>query len=219
MYVSDSHMCHGHFPSIYLWFLSQLPRRSGYDAYTTYIDDIYIGLTHKIGEFSFRAILQSATPPFFFLFCCHAAALSQRFEDGLRAITLTRGFTRFRRKLSGTTRHRLLGTQRPQMLCVAAWVWFCLTTEFVGRHPFCSCPVATRRLSRSISRMTGGRFLIYTIVLRTQPGTLGRGAQAALRPPRVTPKSPFFSVLFGLTPITLGLGLTLNGLTLKGATR
>jgi len=41
--------------------------------------------------------------------------------------------SRFRCKLSGTTGHRLLGTQRPQMLCVAAWVWFCLTTEFVGR--------------------------------------------------------------------------------------
>ena len=42
--------------------------------------------------------------------------------------------SRFRRKLSGTTRHRLLGTQRPQMLCVAAWVWFCLSTEFVATH-------------------------------------------------------------------------------------
>jgi len=40
--------------------------------------------------------------------------------------------SRFRRKLSGTTGHRLLGTQRPQMLCVAAWVWFCLSTEFVA---------------------------------------------------------------------------------------
>jgi len=40
--------------------------------------------------------------------------------------------SRCRRKLSGTTGHRLLGTQRPQMLCVAAWVWFCLSTEFVG---------------------------------------------------------------------------------------
>jgi len=30
--------------------------------------------------------------------------------------------SRFRRKLRGTTGHRLLGTQRPQMLCVAAWV-------------------------------------------------------------------------------------------------
>ena len=39
--------------------------------------------------------------------------------------------SRFRRKLSGTTGHRLLGTQRRQMLCVAAWVWFCLSTEFV----------------------------------------------------------------------------------------
>ena len=39
--------------------------------------------------------------------------------------------SRFGRKLSGTTGHRLLGTQGPQMLCVAAWVWFCLTTEFV----------------------------------------------------------------------------------------
>jgi len=42
--------------------------------------------------------------------------------------------SRFRRKLGGTTGHRLLGTQRPQLLCVAAWVWFCLTAEFVGRH-------------------------------------------------------------------------------------
>jgi len=38
---------------------------------------------------------------------------------------------RFRRKMSGTTGHRLLGTQRPQMLCVAAWIGFCLSTEFV----------------------------------------------------------------------------------------
>ena len=28
--------------------------------------------------------------------------------------------SRFRRKLSGTTGHRLLGMQRPQMLCMAA---------------------------------------------------------------------------------------------------
>jgi len=42
--------------------------------------------------------------------------------------------SRFRRKLSGTTGHRLLGTLRPQMLCVAAWVWFCLSTEFVSRE-------------------------------------------------------------------------------------
>jgi len=54
-----------------------------------------------------------------------------------------RSDSRFRRKLSGTTGHRLLGTQRPQMLCVAAWVWFCLSadlwwyTEFVGGA--CSC--------------------------------------------------------------------------------
>ena len=41
--------------------------------------------------------------------------------------------SRFRRKLSGTTEHRLLGTQRPQMLCVAAWAWFCLSTEFMAR--------------------------------------------------------------------------------------
>jgi len=40
--------------------------------------------------------------------------------------------SRFRRKLSGTTGHRRLGTQRPHMLCVAAWVWFCPSTEFVG---------------------------------------------------------------------------------------
>jgi len=39
--------------------------------------------------------------------------------------------SRFRRRLSGTSGHRLLGTRRPQMLCVAAWVWFCLATEFV----------------------------------------------------------------------------------------
>jgi len=40
--------------------------------------------------------------------------------------------SRFGRKLSGTTRHRLVATQRPQMLCVAVWVWFCPSTEFVG---------------------------------------------------------------------------------------
>jgi len=39
--------------------------------------------------------------------------------------------SRFRHKLSGTTGHRLLETQRPHMLCVAAWVWFCLSTEFI----------------------------------------------------------------------------------------
>ena len=39
--------------------------------------------------------------------------------------------SRFRRKLRGTTGHRLMGTQRPQMLWVAAWVWFSLSTEFV----------------------------------------------------------------------------------------
>jgi len=39
--------------------------------------------------------------------------------------------SRFSRKLSGTTGHRLLGTQKPQLLCVVAWVWFCLSTEFV----------------------------------------------------------------------------------------
>jgi len=31
--------------------------------------------------------------------------------------------SRFRRKLRGATGRRLLGTQGPQMLCVAAWVW------------------------------------------------------------------------------------------------
>jgi len=41
---------------------------------------------------------------------------------------------RFRRELSGTTGHRRLGTQRPHMLCVAAWVWFCLSTEFMDSH-------------------------------------------------------------------------------------
>jgi len=40
--------------------------------------------------------------------------------------------SRFRRKLSGTTGHRLLGTQRPQVLCVAAWAWFCLSIECVA---------------------------------------------------------------------------------------
>ena len=40
--------------------------------------------------------------------------------------------SRFRRKLSGTTGHRLLETQRPQMLCVAAWVCFYLSTEIVA---------------------------------------------------------------------------------------
>jgi len=41
--------------------------------------------------------------------------------------------SRLRRKLSGTTGHCLLRTQRRQMLCVAAWVWFCLSTEFVAK--------------------------------------------------------------------------------------
>ena len=40
-------------------------------------------------------------------------------------------YCRFRRKLSGTTGHRLLGMQRPQILWVTAWVWFSLTTECV----------------------------------------------------------------------------------------
>jgi len=48
--------------------------------------------------------------------------------------------SRFRRKLSGTTGHRLLGTQRPQILCVVAWVWFCLTTEFVDIYKSVSFP-------------------------------------------------------------------------------
>jgi len=44
--------------------------------------------------------------------------------------------SRFRRELSGTTGHRLLLSQRRrrQMLCVAAWIWVCLTTEFVDRN-------------------------------------------------------------------------------------
>ena len=40
--------------------------------------------------------------------------------------------SRFRRKLSETTGHRLQGTQRPHMLWLTAWVWFSLTTEFVA---------------------------------------------------------------------------------------
>jgi len=39
--------------------------------------------------------------------------------------------SRFRRKLSGTTGHRLLRRQRPQMVWLTAWVWFSLTTEVV----------------------------------------------------------------------------------------
>jgi len=39
--------------------------------------------------------------------------------------------SRLRRTLSGTTGHRLLGTQRPQMVWLTAWVWCSLTTEFV----------------------------------------------------------------------------------------
>jgi len=41
--------------------------------------------------------------------------------------------SRFRRKLSETTGHRLLGTQRPQMLWLTAWGWFSLTTELSAR--------------------------------------------------------------------------------------
>ena len=37
--------------------------------------------------------------------------------------------SRFRRKLTETTGHRLLGTQRPQMLWLTAWAWFSLTPE------------------------------------------------------------------------------------------
>jgi len=66
--------------------------------------------------------------------------------------------SRFRRKLSGTTGHRLLGTKRPQILCVAAWVWFCLSTEFVAAqrshspsqvrdHP-CLCVTGSNRRTR-----------------------------------------------------------------------
>jgi len=54
-----------------------------------------------------------------------------------------RSDSRFIRKLSGTTGHRLLGTQRPQMLCVAAWVWFCLSTEFI--EPLCGTEIRTAR--------------------------------------------------------------------------
>ena len=39
--------------------------------------------------------------------------------------------SRFRRKLSETTAHRLQGTQRPHMLWLTSWGWFSLTTEFV----------------------------------------------------------------------------------------
>ena len=39
--------------------------------------------------------------------------------------------SRFKCKLSGTTGHRLPGTQTAKMLCVAAWFWFSLTIEFV----------------------------------------------------------------------------------------
>jgi len=43
-------------------------------------------------------------------------------DDGVRTQeTSCSSDSRFRRKLAGTTAHRLLGTQRPQMLCVAAW--------------------------------------------------------------------------------------------------
>ena len=39
--------------------------------------------------------------------------------------------SRFSRRLSETTGHRLLGTQKPQMVWLLAWVWFSLTTEFL----------------------------------------------------------------------------------------
>jgi len=69
----------------------------------------------------------------------------------------------FRRKLRGTTGHHLLGTQRPQMLCVAAWVWFCLSTEFVVVPLVWSEPAATSgddipirpAWSTSSTKMTG----------------------------------------------------------------
>jgi len=38
----------------------------------------------------------------------------------------------FLRRLSATTGHRLLGTQRPHMLWLTAWVPCSLTTEFLG---------------------------------------------------------------------------------------
>jgi len=41
--------------------------------------------------------------------------------------------SRFRRELSETTGHRLLGTQRPQMVWLTAWVWFSLTAEFASK--------------------------------------------------------------------------------------
>jgi len=41
--------------------------------------------------------------------------------------------SRFRRELSETTGQRLLGTQKPQMVWLTAWVWFSLTTEFASK--------------------------------------------------------------------------------------
>jgi len=72
--------------------------------------------------------------------------------------------SRFRRKLSGTTGHRLLGTQRPQMLCVAAWDWFCLSTEFVvvplvGERPQKTLSGRPTQFASETGVGTTGRFL------------------------------------------------------------
>jgi len=63
--------------------------------------------------------------------------------------------SRFRRKLRGTTGHRLLGTQRPQVVCVAAWVWFCLSTELMATLPLIG--IGQRRQGRW--RVCGGGVL------------------------------------------------------------
>jgi len=96
-------------------------------------------------------------------------------------------FSCCRHRLSGTTGHRLLGTQRPQMLYVAAWVWFSLTTEFVadqGREgPLDSgvrpCRVYTGRRSEggghTDTRRSAGFRLSYRVWTGRRSGGGGGG--------------------------------------------
>jgi len=92
--------------------------------------------------------------------------------------------SRFRRKPSGTTGQRLLGTQRPQMLCVAAWVWFCLSTEFVvvplvlvGLWPV----VLTNNTTPRREIPTGGRhsITINRSIVPTEPHTANEKPHAS----------------------------------------
>ena len=84
--------------------------------------------------------------------------------------------SRFRRKLRGTTGHRLLGTQRPQMSCVAAWVWFCLYTEFVAANSL-GRPISSSPGTFELAAAALAHRIISTRVAKT-PAASTAGAPA-----------------------------------------